>query len=500
MSWLKQTNRVMTSVHTFRIIQSIRLGSRSPIYQNEGWQTRNDLLVSFSLSCLLLSKYYKDIHVYTDPAGKQFLATQQELPISQIHLLPEHLPLILDKYYCLSMQDKPCLYVENDVFINQAFQLSQQENTLIILEMDTNNSVAYIQGEAYRKNHIQGPSATNYDLNSSVIGSSHPYIFTEYIEQICAYIKRNPIENHSKTQLKYLIHSMFLGAYAKEKELKITPLFTLPVCIQYPFKLSGLFEKKPYVRIPDSLKKFNETTSATREVLQSTHPGVAKKLKAIQPVDPLAPQDSYTMTQSVIEVLFPHITNKKSIHEAYIQDILKNCEDEIARKLLIDVFSFEQSKKQFYEKVLNVKNKFSSKLPALKHIDRDSLPNTVVQLSVDAEILESEWDWTLKNSLPQYRALQVWNNMRVDPQIVWTLCFRNLGLGRLQEAILTTEDIILFNAISDKPKTVHNVLAEAAAYLGQDIQEKNLRETLNNRLLTKLVYWNEVSVILPLPQ
>jgi hypothetical protein len=75
-----------------------------------------------SLSCLLLSRLYKNIELVTDIKGKELLIDILKLPYTNVvldlNILDKYSPELwmLDDIYSMGIQDEPFMYVDDDVF------------------------------------------------------------------------------------------------------------------------------------------------------------------------------------------------------------------------------------------------------------------------------------------------------------------------------------------------------------------------------------------------
>ncbi|RZL57794.1 MAG: hypothetical protein EOO93_17310 [Pedobacter sp.] len=92
-----------------------------------GWVAPEYNLMSWALSCLQLKKYYKNIALYCDTETKKLLIDELGLPYTEVHCELDKLNCYhqelwaIPKIYCYSIQEKPFLHVDGDVFIWKAF-------------------------------------------------------------------------------------------------------------------------------------------------------------------------------------------------------------------------------------------------------------------------------------------------------------------------------------------------------------------------------------------
>lgn len=107
-----------------RIVQTFWSAGYDPLENSFGWSRPEYNLMSWTLSCLSLRKYYDEVALYTDIQGKRVLIDMLHLPYTEVHVvydamlcLPQHWAYAKIKTY--SMQTKPFLHVDGDVFLTQ---------------------------------------------------------------------------------------------------------------------------------------------------------------------------------------------------------------------------------------------------------------------------------------------------------------------------------------------------------------------------------------------
>jgi hypothetical protein len=88
-----------------------------------GWLNANFFFYSCMLSCLKFKQNYEEVSLYTDDLGKKLLIDKLEIPYSKVHLelnklqdYPAEL-WALGKVLTYSLQEKPFIHVDTDVFI-----------------------------------------------------------------------------------------------------------------------------------------------------------------------------------------------------------------------------------------------------------------------------------------------------------------------------------------------------------------------------------------------
>lgn len=81
--------------------------------------------MSWTLSCLSLRRHYEDVVLYTDSVGKWLLIDVLHLPYTDVHIVFDDFPCLphhwaLAKIYTYSLQTKPFIHVDGDVYLSHA--------------------------------------------------------------------------------------------------------------------------------------------------------------------------------------------------------------------------------------------------------------------------------------------------------------------------------------------------------------------------------------------
>jgi len=127
-----------------RIIQSFwtrpaRLGSNLA-YNNRfcgGWLESKYHFMSWAYSCLQLTKFYDHVEIITDTAGKELLIDQLKLPYTSVDTSLEALDDLnpefwaVGKLYSFSLQKRPFIHVDGDVYIWEKFPARLENADLI---------------------------------------------------------------------------------------------------------------------------------------------------------------------------------------------------------------------------------------------------------------------------------------------------------------------------------------------------------------------------------
>lgn len=163
-----------------------------------GWLDTKYHLMSWALSCLQLRSFYKDVELVTDAVGKSILIDFLELPYSNVSVELENMPSVnmelwaLGKIHTLSLQKKPFLHVDSDVFIWAPFPNSLETAALLAQNIEHNFSFYKTVLDQLEKEQSYIPdiilanrlTATTIDAyNAGIIGGNDLEFFSEFVAE-----------------------------------------------------------------------------------------------------------------------------------------------------------------------------------------------------------------------------------------------------------------------------------------------------------------------------
>ncbi len=208
-----------------------------------GWRHKKYEYMSWALSCLTLKKFYPDIEVVTDLAGKKLLIDQLELPYKNVRIeldcldkYPEELWAV-GKLLAYGLQDEPFIHVDNDIFIWEKFSAKIEKAQLVAQHVDDEETHYNFAMDHLKTNNIQIPSILLKDLrrynkynasNAGIIGGNNIDFFKEYVKEAFDFIDSQFGKTH-KTIIGSscaIIYEQYLySALARKNTIKICHLF-----------------------------------------------------------------------------------------------------------------------------------------------------------------------------------------------------------------------------------------------------------------------------------
>ncbi|WP_299710132.1 DUF6734 family protein [uncultured Tenacibaculum sp.] len=206
-----------------------------------GWLDEKYFYYSIALSCLKFKEHYGEITLYTDEYGKKILGDILDLPYTEIHTTLDELNEFdanlwaLPKLHTYSLQNKPFIHVDTDVFIWEKFPEAKVNGAIFCQNIEDNYPVYQETLDAILKIFDFVPTEIINSLynnkrilafNAGVIGGSN----TEYYKKLHAKAlemihKNEHLFPKIDVGMFNMIFEQFLGhAIASKNEIEIHPL------------------------------------------------------------------------------------------------------------------------------------------------------------------------------------------------------------------------------------------------------------------------------------
>jgi hypothetical protein len=182
---------------------------------NAGWLAPEYNLMSWTLSCLQLKKFYKKVTLYTDGAAAKILIDTLHLPYDEVICDLDKLKIFdpklwaLPKIYTYQQQKAPFLHVDGDVFIWQEFDKHLLNSPLIAqnLEVSTDYYEGVMKGLETKLSFLPAElieERKNNDLvyafNAGILGGTDVGFFEEYTKKAFDFVNRN-LDNLQKINI-----------------------------------------------------------------------------------------------------------------------------------------------------------------------------------------------------------------------------------------------------------------------------------------------------------
>ncbi|MCQ2336323.1 MAG: hypothetical protein MJ010_03975 [Paludibacteraceae bacterium] len=226
-----------------KVIQTMYIGEEKyPLTDSFGWVKSEYNWMSWALSFLQLQKLYGDVTLYADEKGASFLVDKMGLSYANVVIFPKKFNLphkdlwALPKLWTYSLQDKPFVHIDGDVYL-----FEKLPETLLCADVFAQNiEVAtgyYKQMQNYiEQNFSYIPQTVKKDftdsiqicaLNAGILGGNDITLFKNYTEEAFRYVLNNvkSLQNVTADHFNVFFEQHLLYVMAKHKYANIKCLF-----------------------------------------------------------------------------------------------------------------------------------------------------------------------------------------------------------------------------------------------------------------------------------
>lgn len=248
-----------------KLIQTLYIDdSKDPYRDGFGWKTPQFHLMSWALSCLQLNKLYGEIELYANTSAACLLIDTLGLPYKKINLTHDKLRIAnqnlwaLPKLYTYSLQEKPFLHIDGDVFIFQRFPNKLLECELIAQNIEVATEHYSSTQKELMAHFSYFPECVHNDfcsgipikaVNAGILGGNDITFIKGYANEAFEYVNRNesklPLVNVDKFNIFFEQHLFY--SLAKEKSTPIGLLFD-DLVSDNKYKYLGNFHEVPFKR------------------------------------------------------------------------------------------------------------------------------------------------------------------------------------------------------------------------------------------------------------
>ena len=213
-----------------------------------GWPSKKYNYLAWALSSLQLRQFYDEVELVTDKDGYELLIEKMGLPYTSVKVILDDLKdyhpdlYALGKIHAYSVQEKPFIHVDGDVFIWERFNSDFENSALLCQNMEsgTDYNRWYLNVfmevaenfEFYPDVMDKSISKNNciVAINAGIIGGNDMEFFRDFTKEAIDFVNRNLKHlPRIKVDLFNTIFEQFLFyAMAEQRGLKINlynPLF-----------------------------------------------------------------------------------------------------------------------------------------------------------------------------------------------------------------------------------------------------------------------------------
>lgn len=170
-----------------------------------GWPHRRLNYYSWALSCLQLRKYYDQVELVTDRAGKEILIDFLQLPYTSVRVELDAINTYdaglwsIGKVYTHGLQDQPFLHVDSDVIITAPFPKSVTEAGIVTQSLEkgyppfSGGHKTIWEAFTCRPHYFGEIYASEYTdcCNAGIVGGNDMDFLSRYVTEVFDFLERN---------------------------------------------------------------------------------------------------------------------------------------------------------------------------------------------------------------------------------------------------------------------------------------------------------------------
>jgi hypothetical protein len=516
------------------IIQTLYIdNNKDPFKDSFGWVKPEFHLMGWALSCLQLKKFYNKVELYCNSDAAKLLIDVLDLPYDKVNISHNNLHLInkdlwaIPKIFTYSLQEKPFLHIDGDVFIFSPFPETLLEKELIAQNPE-NATLYYTTTQDELMKHFQYfPSCVKRDfwssipikgVNAGILGGNNIPFIKEYTKEAFEYINKNVkyfpsvnnldrfnvfFEQHlfyslakdKNTLIDFLIDDVindveykYLGNFHevpfRKSYLHLLGHFKRDefTCLQMAAKLRELYPEYYYKIIAIFNKKniqltysFFDKTNYTQENLQDFHEKAINCYLSEIGESHLVPNDlDYESSQDM--KLLKNIFNTYCENTNITFDIDKLSNDFLvfSENLMITLKrNSKMSDNYYYGRDIAAVNWYQE----LFSIEGD-FQNKIITKSEGLDIIESEFDWAgLMNKYSRV-GVEYYENLELSKGLFFNLVVPEVYTKKYSLIDIDEFEKEILNQLSH-PMSIKNLLLEMQLFVDDDVIQNHLNEFNN---------------------
>jgi len=220
-----------------KIIQSFWGGKNKKLENHYGWFDYKFHWLGWMLSCHQLIKFYDHVELYTDDFGKDILINKLQLPYTKVHVVLDELNDLPNDLWAMakiktySLQEKPFLHVDGDVFIFAPFPVDLLNSPLIVQNQEFTTKY-YRDMWAKIHPHLKympkqmknfHEESSNLAFNMGIIGGNDLDFFQSYCQCSMDFVNKNKtVWNEISLQnFNVFYEQVLLAEFSKEQNKKV---------------------------------------------------------------------------------------------------------------------------------------------------------------------------------------------------------------------------------------------------------------------------------------
>lgn len=257
-----------------------------------GWLSHKHFLMAMSLSCLTIREQYPDINLITDKKGKRLLINDLQLPYStalteldRFNSYPSSLWAI-PKVFSYSLQDKPFVHIDNDIFIWDKILEHLRDKDIIVQNFEyltydyakilevMYNSFSYlpeylkgINISKFVTGEILVDTATYESANAGIFGGNDISFIKKYTDEVFKTVNKNKAHLDDKIGgfVNVVLEQLIFYRYARIHHKRISPFINEAYFDRFTTLVN--FEYAPYnIKYIHTLGDFKKNEGICQQV------------------------------------------------------------------------------------------------------------------------------------------------------------------------------------------------------------------------------------------
>lgn len=296
----KSNRKHHTVLNIMRIVQTFWSAGRNPLEYSFGWLRPEYNLMSWALSCLCLRKYYDEVALYTDEQGKHLLIDLLHLPYTEVNVvynetlcLPQHWAYAKIKTY--SLQTKPFLHIDGDIFLTKPIQEDVINAPLVAQNreigtmyykwmMDRILQEPAIKLPLYIENGLKEDSISSY--NMGIFGGSDLKFIGEFCKEAFDFMERNRMNDNTCRQANIdsnvFFEQVIFGVMSDFFKKEVASVVGRAICdegyTRQEFCNFGRFEENKLLHLLGGHKRNKNITCSFERFMLIHYPNLTKEI------------------------------------------------------------------------------------------------------------------------------------------------------------------------------------------------------------------------------
>jgi len=222
-----------------RFVQTLFIDdSKDPFQDGFGWIKPEYHLMGWALSCLQLKKFYGSVDLYANTKASNVLIDKIKLPYSEVYLEHDNFSLTntslwaLPKVFTYSLQDKPFLHIDGDVFLFDRFPELLLSSELIVQNIEqatdyyTSTQKELIEHFSYFPECVRNDFFSSNPIkavNAGILGGRNIQFIKEYTKEAFDYVMRNVnhLSSINVNRFNVFFEQHLFYSLAKEQQIPI---------------------------------------------------------------------------------------------------------------------------------------------------------------------------------------------------------------------------------------------------------------------------------------